>query len=189
MVTLREVQAADADTILAWRNCAEVSRYMFTDQVITPEQHATWFQRVSDDRRHKLWIIVAESKNVGLANLYDIDWDNRRCYWGSYIADPGQRGRGIGSATELLVLSFVFDRLLLNKLNCEVLSFNTMAIAVHMKFGFTKEGLLRQHVYKSGRYHDVVSLGVLRQEWQERKHGLADGVRQKCPGMQLPSYF
>jgi UDP-4-amino-4,6-dideoxy-N-acetyl-beta-L-altrosamine N-acetyltransferase len=158
---------------------------MYTDHVITPEEHGSWFQRVTTDTRYKIWIIADGSEGVGLANLYAIDYANRRCYWAYYVADPLRRGTGIGSATEFLVLAFVFDRLQLNKLCCEVLSFNTPVVAVHLKFGFTQEGLLRQHIYKGGKYHEVVSLGLLREEWERSKRQMAERIQQRYPNIDL----
>src|SRR5919204_5154054 len=116
LVSLRDIKPGDMEKTREWRNNPGVAKYMFTDHIITPQEHAAWFERITQDTRFKVWIIVCNSEDVGLANLYDIDVRNKRCYWGSYVADPQLRGRGIGSFVEYLVLRFVFEDLGLRKL-------------------------------------------------------------------------
>jgi UDP-4-amino-4,6-dideoxy-N-acetyl-beta-L-altrosamine N-acetyltransferase len=179
LVSLRDIKPADAEKTREWRNHPDVGKYMFTDHVITREEHAAWFQRITEDARYKVWIIVCNSEDVGLANLYDIDLRNRRCYWGSYVADPQLRGKGIGSFVEYLVLRFVFDDLQLHKLCCEVLAFNKSAIDIHTGFGFVQEGVLRQHIFKNGQAHDVVSLAMFSGDWHSNKQRLTERMRTR----------
>jgi len=165
-VILRDIQAVDLPVVREWRNSPNVSRYMFTEHVISAEEHLKWFERIKTDPSCKVWIIQCDKVGVGLANIYNLDRRNSRCYWGSYVADDKLRGKGIGSFVEYLVLRHVFDELRLHKLCCEVLSFNTGAIDIHRSFGFKEEGRLRQHLKKGGLHHDVVLLGILRKEWE-----------------------
>lgn len=37
------------------------------------------------------------------------------------------------------------------------------------KLGMVREGLLRQHVKKWGQYEDVVTYGLLRQDWLQTR--------------------
>ena len=48
-VDLRPLQADDKDQILAWRNSPDVRAYMYTDHVISPDEHARWFAGIPDD--------------------------------------------------------------------------------------------------------------------------------------------
>ena len=42
-VNLRDVTDADRDRLRDWRNQPDVARWMYTDAVIGPEDHARWF--------------------------------------------------------------------------------------------------------------------------------------------------
>lgn len=169
MVSLRPVDNDDRDKMLAWRNSPEVARFMYTDHTITPEEHRRWFSRVLQDPRCRYWIIQWRHQDVGVAHLCDIDMLHRRCSWGFYLADPAVRGKGVGSLAEYQLLCYTFDQLQLNKVSCEVLAFNTGMLALQEKFGFRREGYLRQYVHKGGQYHDVVVLSMLRDEWEQLK--------------------
>ena len=97
MTSLRDVRPDDMEMIRQWRNLPKVADYMFTDHVIGPEEHAAWFSRVLKDPTCKYWIIVCDGEDVGVANLYEIDPVNRRCYWAFYVASPNVRGKKVGS--------------------------------------------------------------------------------------------
>lgn len=165
MNQLREVKSGDKDQILEWRNSPEIAKYMYTDRKITAEEHEKWFQSIQNDIQKKIWIIQCDGEDVGVANLYDIDTHNKRCYWAFYIASPNIRGKGVGSFVEYSILTYVFEELKLNKLCCEVLGFNEPVVNMHKKFGFKQEGLFRQHCWKEGVPQDVHSLAILRGEW------------------------
>lgn len=179
VIRLRDVQPEDKDLLRGWRNLPEVARYMYTDHFITPEEHEQWFVRAMQDPARRYWIIQCDGEDVGLVNLYDIDFKNRRCSWAFYVASPNVRGKGVGSFVEYTVLEYVFETLKLNKLCCEVLAFNDAVVKMHKRFGFEQEGYFRQHVFKKDGPHDVVCLGMLRSEWEARKEEITARLRAK----------
>ena len=133
-VTLRPVTADDSARLMDWRNRPEVSAYMYTDHLISPEEHARWFEGAvkAPDRRY--WIIEMDLDPVGLANLAGIDEARRRCEWAYYLAEPSVRGRGVGAAVEFTVIDHVFAALKLHKLWCEVLMENEAVWRLHESF-------------------------------------------------------
>jgi UDP-4-amino-4,6-dideoxy-N-acetyl-beta-L-altrosamine N-acetyltransferase len=179
MITLRPMQAGDREMLLHWRNQSEVARYMYNENRIGPEEHRRWFESALQDSTRKYWVIVCDDEDVGLANIYNIDERHRRCYWAFYLASSNIRGKGVGSFVEYFVLRHVFDELGLNRLCCEVLCFNEAVVHMHKKFGFTEEGVLRQHIIKDGQPFDVVTLGILREEWSAARTAMEEQLRSK----------
>ena len=164
-VVLRPLRAEDGDQVLAWRNSEAVAPYMYSEHVITPREHAVWLERALSLDDRWFWIITLDGADVGLANLAGIDPARRRCEWAYYLADPATRGRGVGQAVEFAVLAHVFETLGLNKLWCEVLVENEAVWKLHERFGFVREALYREHVFKAGQPRDVVGLGLLARDW------------------------
>ncbi|HEX5264866.1 MAG TPA: GNAT family N-acetyltransferase, partial [Phenylobacterium sp.] len=80
-VLLRPLGPGDRDLLLAWRNLPEVARWMYSDHAITPEEHARWFAGALADTRRRYWVIEADGRPVGLANLYDLAADQGRVAW------------------------------------------------------------------------------------------------------------
>ncbi len=166
LIALRDVRQEDKETIRQWRNLPEVAEYMYTDHYITPEEHEKWFVGVFKDTTRKHFIITYAQKDVGTVDFYNIDNQNKRCYWAFYLASADTRGKGIGGLVEKLALKYVFEQLQFNKLCCEVLKFNESVIELHKSFGFNQEGYFRQHIFKAGLFLDVVSMAILKQEWE-----------------------
>jgi UDP-4-amino-4,6-dideoxy-N-acetyl-beta-L-altrosamine N-acetyltransferase len=178
-VALRRVTPADSARLLAWRNSPEVAAYMYTDHPISQAEHDRWFASAMSAEDRRYWIIEMDGQPVGLANLARIDPAARRCEWAYYLGEASTRGRGVGSQVEYIVLRHVFEDLGLNKLWCEVLVENEAVWKLHEGFGFVREALFRDHVFKAGRFQDVVGLGMLRADWEAARPKIEARLRDK----------
>jgi UDP-4-amino-4,6-dideoxy-N-acetyl-beta-L-altrosamine N-acetyltransferase len=178
-VALRRVRFEDSARLLAWRNSPQVAAYMYTDHQISPDEHERWLAGALAAQDRRYWIISLDGEPVGLANLVRIDLTARRCDWAYYLGEASTRGRGVGSAVEYIVLRHVFETLGLNKLWCEVLASNEAVWKLHESFGFVREATFRDHVFKAGRFEDVVGLGMLAAEWREAKPAIEERLRAR----------
>jgi len=181
-VKLRPVAADDSARLLAWRNSPDVSAYMYTDHLISPAEHDRWFAAALAAADRDYWIIEDDGAPVGMANLSGIDPVRRRCEWAYYLGEASIRGRGVGAAVEFVMLEHVFADLGLHKLWCEVLIENEPVWKLHESFGFVREALYRDHVWKAGRFQDVVGLGLLETDWAGVRDACAERLRQKGYG-------
>ena len=152
---------------------------MYSDHQIGQAEHDRWFAGALAASDRHYWIIEADGAAVGLANLARIDPTARRCEWAYYLGEASTRGQGLGSRIEYIVLRHVFETLGLNKLWCEVLLDNEPVWKLHESFGFTREALYRQHVFKAGRFQDVVGLGMLWSDWQSARPAIEARLRAK----------
>lgn len=168
---LRRLAHADLERVMRWRMLPEVTRYMYSDPKLTMGDQIRWFQRISESERNRVWIIEVDDPGqpVGVLSLSEIDMVNRRCNWAYYIADELARGRGLGKLLECNVYDHVFGHLGMNRLCCEVLSWNDRVVSLHEKFGSKVEGVLRQHICKNGEFFDVVRMAILKSEWDVLK--------------------
>ena len=169
MLKLVKIQESDLETLMHWRMLPEVTKYMYTEPQLTMDMQNKWFDAIKKDQTCKHWIIEFQNTKIGTVNLTNIDFQNRRCSWGYYIADPSIRGKGFGKLLEYNIFDFVFNELRLNKLMSEVLAFNERVVKIKEKCGSQIEGVLRQHIKKGNKYNDVVVMGILRDEWLERR--------------------
>jgi UDP-4-amino-4,6-dideoxy-N-acetyl-beta-L-altrosamine N-acetyltransferase len=179
-VRLRSLKGGDKDRLLAWRNRADVRRWMYTDHVISPAEHERWFAAALQDASRRYWMVDLEGRPVGLASV-EITATHRRGTWGWYLGEPDARGRGVGAYVHYCGIERVFGELRLNKLWSEVLADNESAWRLQESFGFRREALFRAHVWKGGVAHDVVGLGLLAKEWagvreESRRRLLARGL-------------
>ena len=67
-----------------------------------------------------------------------------------------------------MVIDYGFRRLSLNRIHSHHFGRNPASGRVLVKIGMSREGLLRQHVLKEGRFEDSVAYGILRSDWEAR---------------------
>jgi UDP-4-amino-4,6-dideoxy-N-acetyl-beta-L-altrosamine N-acetyltransferase len=161
---LRDMVEEDLETVLEWRNQSWIRANMYTDHVISLDEHRAWFSRAKLDPAAVYLVCECNGKPIGCVNFVHIDRGNHKAFWGFYLGEEnGPKGRG--SAMEFLALEYAFGPLDLRKLCAEVFSFNDKVVSLHGKFGFQQEGLYRQHVLKDGQYQDVVAIALFRDDW------------------------
>ena len=68
---------------------------------------------------------------------------------------------------DLLIVAYGFETLNLNRISLRVYEYNPRGIKAYEKAGFKQEGVLRQDVYRLGKYWDTIVMAVLREEWNE----------------------
>jgi len=155
------------EKIMKWRMHPGITKYMYTDPDLNIEKQKEWYKKhVINNDYEKYWLINYENNDIGLVSLNNIDKKNSRCYWAYYIGEFEFLGKGIGKQVELNILNYVFDKLGLMKLCCEVFTFNEGVIKLHEKFGSNVEGTLRKHIQKNGELFDIVTMGILKDEWE-----------------------
>lgn len=109
-----------------------------------------------------------EDRFIGKAMLEWIDWTNGNGYLRLGIAEPGYRGRGYGSQTLNLLLSFAFEELGMYRVTAVVPAYNREAIHLFRKFGFMEEVRRRKALYRDDQFWDIISFGLLHAEWREQ---------------------
>ena len=167
-VHLVPVRTLDQDTqmrIREIRNQLSVRRWMYTDHIITSEEHVNFLHRVSFDPRQWMFAVIDEDQLVGVASVNSVDVLHKKADWAFYLSEQA-RG-GLGSAIEFALIDFVFDKLAMEKLNCEVIDGNDSVLKLHKKFLFQIEGLRRSQITKDGTRRGVHLLGLTKEDWQE----------------------
>jgi UDP-4-amino-4,6-dideoxy-N-acetyl-beta-L-altrosamine N-acetyltransferase len=169
--TLRHVEEKDLGTLLSWRNSHRIRANMFTDHVITVEEHRAWFNRLKLEQQSYALVYEIGNKPVGLVNINRIDRSNGTCYWGFYIGDTDS-GRGNGGRMGLLGLEYIFVILGLVKVTGEAIACNSSSIAFHTKLGFSRNVDPVGHILKNGKSEDIISFTLFRSDWLANKSAL-----------------
>ncbi|WP_010237134.1 UDP-4-amino-4,6-dideoxy-N-acetyl-beta-L-altrosamine N-acetyltransferase [Clostridium arbusti] len=169
-IELIKIQEFDLEMIAKWRMLPDVTKYMYTDPKLTFNIQLNWLKKINNDNAVQYWIIKIDDTKIGVINIYDIDYENRRCSWAYYIGDTSFRGRGIATNLECNIYDYVFHELKLNKLCCEVFTFNERVIEIHKKFGSKIEGTLKNHIWKDKKPYDIVAMAITKDIWEVTRH-------------------
>ena len=113
------------------------------------------------------WAIAAHDLLIGGVELTHIDWRNRSAELAVWIGDKAYRQRGCGTDAMCLALNYAFKLLGLHRVIYLAAAPNVAALNAYRKVGFQVEGRMRQALYRDGQYHDMVVLGLLREEWMD----------------------
>jgi UDP-4-amino-4,6-dideoxy-N-acetyl-beta-L-altrosamine N-acetyltransferase len=170
-IVLREILSLDQSSqlrIREIRNEPSIRKVMYTDHEIQLDEHQDWLGRLKQDKCRIAFAVIDEKSGpIGMVGLNSVDWRHRRSDWAFYLTE-GERG-GLGAALEYSLLEFAFNRLELEKLNCEVIEGNDAVVRLHKKFGFEEEGFRRSNIEKGGIRIGVHFLGLQKSTWSERK--------------------
>jgi UDP-4-amino-4,6-dideoxy-N-acetyl-beta-L-altrosamine N-acetyltransferase len=167
-ITLRLLTLLDRPaqmTVRTIRNEENVRKWMYTDHVISEEEHLNWIERLKTDSRQIVFAVLDEQGSVlGLVSVNGIDQRHKKTDWAYYLTESA-RG-GLGSALEFGFINFIFNTLGMEKLNCEVIEGNDPVVRMHKKFFFQEEGFRRADVLKDGLRIGAHFLGLTKADWQ-----------------------
>ncbi len=152
--------------VMEWRMRPDITRFMNTDPELNIDTQKKWFERIKNDSTQRHWVICVDDVPSGSINLVNIDYINKRCNWGYYIANQLVRSLKLAMYLEWNLYDYVFQTLKLNKLCNETFVLNNQVIQLHDLCGSKKEGILRQHVFKNGTYYDISVGSILSSEWE-----------------------
>jgi RimJ/RimL family protein N-acetyltransferase len=108
---------------------------------------------------------------IGTTGCYNIDWGHRSGEIGIVIGEKRYRRQGYGTESMKLMLAFGFRELALHRLYLRVFDFNEGALKSYRKCGLVEEGRLREAYYRDGRFHDIVIMSMLSDEFAFSKAG------------------
>jgi len=173
LVRLREYRKEDLPKAQAFLNDSETRAYLNPGIAYpyTVADEEKWFEGISAN--HDTYHFAIESldtgKYIGGCGINAVNWKIRAAETGIFIGDKDYWGKGYGTDAMEVLIDFCFSEMNLNKIILMVHSFNERALRCYEKCGFSVEGVLRQEVYRHGRYYDSIAMGLLREEWDSRK--------------------
>jgi RimJ/RimL family protein N-acetyltransferase len=129
-------------------------------------QQKKWFENYNPKDELRLAIETPEDGTVGMTGLIDIDWKNATARAGGMrIFKKDMRSKGVATDAYMALFRYAFEELRLNRIQGSVLSHNKASIRATEKAGFKQEGIMRQAIYKNGKFMDVILLGIIKEDY------------------------
>jgi len=124
-------------------------------------------------------ILDAEDRAVGIAALMEIRPAMRVIEVGHIVYSPKLQRTVLATEAQYLLARYVFETLGYRRYEWKCNALNAPSRRAAERFGFTYEGLFRQHTIVKGRNRDTAWFSMLDSEWPARKaafeHWLAPG--------------
>jgi putative acetyltransferase len=153
------VDGVDASVAL-FEAVATEGRWIGREAPVDHDESRAYLQRCLDDPDAALFVAVARETNAQIGQIGLTLTGFGVVDLGMLVAD-GWRSRGVGSTLVAEALEWSRDRGA-HKVALQVWPHNERAIGLYEKFGFEREGLLRQHYRRrNGELWDAVVMGLL----------------------------
>ncbi len=169
-VTLRPIEAEDLEFIRTMMNDPWFERMIIGwSYPISKKDQEAWYASFKNNDSQIRFIIETEADGVvGFTGLKNIDWKNGSADGGGMrVAKKDNMSKGIATDSYMALLRYAFYELRLNRINGSVFKDNPASIRATEKVGFKQEGVQREAVYKDGKYHDIILLGVLKSDYDK----------------------
>ena len=165
-VYLRPITIDDTELIVSWRNKESVRKNFIYQAPFSIEGHMNWMHNVIETGKAVQMMIcrIDNDNPIGSVYIRDIDDLHKKGEFGIFIGDDEARGKGVGTATAKLMVSYAFNQLSLHRLYLRALAENKRAIRSYEKAGFIQEGCLQDDVCINGEYKDIVWMAIVKKE-------------------------
>jgi ribosomal-protein-alanine N-acetyltransferase len=167
-VYLRAVRISDAAIVKKWHNdpkIAELARVGEKKTTLKQEKRDIAAARTSDNQAYHLILTQLNNTPIGFLRFNYIDKYSGNVWLRMIIGDRKAQGKGYAYEAMMIYLKWLFTKLRIHRVTLECYSTNTRAIRFYRKIGFKKEGILREAVFINGKYHDIISFGILKKEF------------------------
>lgn len=158
LVTLRAIELSDCEMLRSLMNDPEIE-YMLGGWSfpVSRDEQEKWCQSLSSAKNTLRVVIEVENTAIGTAILSDIDYKNGTAQIHIKLMPGDYRHKGYGSDTVNALIRYAFNELRLHCVYAHVNEHNEPSQRLFHKCGFQQEGVLRDRIYKNGRYiNDIV---------------------------------
>jgi RimJ/RimL family protein N-acetyltransferase len=168
------------ENAIRWWNDPDVAHFLTASLGMTRGMAEEWFERIQGrDRIHAtswvapsglarefVWAVMDEHGNhIGFTWIHNIDWRYRVATSGTVIGEKSAWSKGYGSEAMWLRARFAFEVLGLHRLEADAIADNIGSVRALERAGYRREGLARQKIWVNGKWHDLVLLGMLDEEY------------------------
>ncbi len=163
---MRAIEREDLPNYVQWFGDPRILDYFGRFQPLSQAQEEAWYEGQLQDPSVCNFAIEFEGRHVGGAGFSNIEGHNGSAEVGLFVGIPELWDQGLGCDVLESLLRFGFEEMNLHRICLRVFAENERAVHLYEKVGFRHEGCWRQAEFRHGRYHDLLWMSVLRDEWR-----------------------
>ncbi|MGB3205642.1 MAG: GNAT family N-acetyltransferase [Crinalium sp.] len=171
-LVLRKIKLSDAEDMFEYASDPVVAKYTTWTAHQSIEHSKRFVNKILEFyNTHQLtvWGIVdTNGKFIGTCGFGELQLIDARAELG-YALSRKYWGKGYMTEAVTAVINFGFSNMPLNRIEARCEPENIASLRVLEKVGMKYEGLLRQHIYSKGTYHDLKIYSILKQELPDTK--------------------
>jgi RimJ/RimL family protein N-acetyltransferase len=170
-VLLRPLAAGDEELLLPFAfNEAEIWTYSLQSAAGEAGMHQYVQDALADFTSGWAFPFIVFDKQTGSVagstRYYDINFAQKSLQIGYTWYGKNHRGTGLNKNCKFLLLQYAFEALEFERVEFRADANNSRSVAAMKSIGCVEEGILRNHVFKSGGgRRDSIILSILHKEW------------------------
>lgn len=162
---LRAIELKDNEMLFELINDPETEAFLGGASFpVSMFEQMKWFER--KEKNDSVLRCIIECKEtkvaVGTIILTDINVKNGTAEIHVKLRKDIGRGKGYGTDAIKSIVNYAFNEMRLNCIYANILENNEISKKVFTKCGFEYEGKLRSRVFKSGKFINILSYSILR---------------------------
>lgn len=164
IVYLRALEPEDYKVSIKWRKDEKIWSLLGGPKYFVSEEYERqWVLDAIHQSKNIRLAICTIDNNIYIGNIYltNIDWISRKAESHILIGnhDYWRSAYGIDAYSQLI--EFAFNQRNLHRLQALILENNIASQKLHEKLGFVCEGILRDSVFKDGKYKNQIIYSLL----------------------------
>lgn len=168
-IRLRGIEENDIERLYALFSNPQVMRYWSRGPMTNWQEAIDYANTIIEGfatRNVLNWIIadLESDQMIGTCTLYEINPQHARAGLG-YALMPEYWGKGLAHDAASLAISYGFLELGLHRIEADTEPNNLRSNKVLERFGFQREGLLRERFFHPDGLQDSLIFGLLKPEW------------------------
>ena len=171
-VTLRELELADAVSLLDMLSTEEVARFISPPPTTVEgfERFIAWTHSEREAGRYACFAVVPDglSRAVGIFQVRALEPGFVIAEWGFAIGAPFW-GTGVFINAARSTVDFAFETIGVHRLEARAAVENGRGNGALAKVGAVKEGVLRKSFLRRGQYLDQALWSIVREDWRQAK--------------------
>lgn len=183
-------ESEDGKKLAEWLNDGETAQFLGSSQGNTSSTEDEWLRASGSNKENLVWMIYIDGTMIGDVDLHRINYVDRHAEIGLLIGDKNFWRKGLATAIEVTILEYSFQNVTgggLNKITAGVFKDNVASKRAVEKIGFHQAGLIRDEIWRNGRWHDVYIFEMLAGEWAKKRESAMETARiveiDLCPGV------
>ncbi|MBT3409031.1 GNAT family N-acetyltransferase [Candidatus Woesearchaeota archaeon] len=171
-VSLRALEEEDLSVLKNWRNRKHVRKTTREYKLLNMINQKKWFELIHTQNPPRdiiFGIVDKKLKLVGFTALTYIDWKNRNAEISIYFAKENWQDTLQGKNALNLIIEYGFKELNLHRLWVEIFALSKENIKLYTKLKFVKEGVLRDKVWRDGKWWDSYIYSMILSDYQKKQ--------------------
>lgn len=173
---LREVRMNDAKDIYSFKSDPLVTAPYCSEPYKDENQAIDWIKILLEgykQKQHVMWMIALKEDDrvIGDCSLWHLDILSE-CGELGYELHHDYWKRGLASEAVDAIINYGFTTMNLNRIEADPFEKNDSSSELLEKFGFKREGNLRERRFFRGEFFDQLYYGLLKKDWISQGTGI-----------------